>query len=97
MTDDLVNKPAHYNQGSLECIDAIREALTIEEFRGYCKGNNLKYVWREKYKGGNQDLEKAAWYLNAIPKPVEKPVEPAPDLPEATSALVERLDDGEAE
>jgi hypothetical protein len=63
---DLVNAPPHYRQGDIECIDAIRSALTDEEFRGYLKGNSMKYVWREKHKGGDQDLKKAAWYLNRI-------------------------------
>lgn len=61
MTDD-VNSPSHYTQSGIECIDAIRAALTDEEFRGYCKGNMLKYIWRERYKGGDQDLAKAATY-----------------------------------
>jgi len=63
---DLINAPPHYRQGGIECIDAIRAALTPEEFRGYCKGNAIKYVWREKHKGGDEDLKKAAWYLNRI-------------------------------
>ena len=46
---DLVNQPPHYTQG--------------EEFRGYCKGNALKYIWREKHKGGRESLAKGAWYL----------------------------------
>lgn len=61
---DMVNNPPHYNAGSVECIEAIRSALTEEEFRGYCKGNALKYVWREKHKGQDESLEKAIWYLN---------------------------------
>lgn len=61
---DMVNNPPHYNAGSIECIEAIRSALTKEEFRGYCKGNALKYVWREAHKGGNESLQKAVWYLN---------------------------------
>lgn len=60
---DLVNAPPHYRQGDIECIDAIRAALTPEEFRGYCKGNAFKYVWRERHKGGAESLAKAAWYL----------------------------------
>jgi len=63
---DLVNSPPHYRQGDIECIDAIRAALTDEEFRGYCKGNAIKYTWREKHKGGDEDLKKAAWYLDRI-------------------------------
>ena len=54
---------AHYRQGEIECIDAIRAALTDEEWRGFCKGNVLKYVWREKHKGGNDTLVKAQDYL----------------------------------
>jgi hypothetical protein len=60
---DLVNHPPHYTQGDIECIDAIRAALTPEEFKGYCKGNIFKYVWREQHKGGNESLRKANWYM----------------------------------
>ncbi len=63
MTDN-VNKPEHYRQGEIECIDAIESALTPEEFRGYCKGNALKYIWRERYKGGDESLRKAQWYID---------------------------------
>ena len=65
MTDN-VNKPEHYRQGGIECIDAIQSALTPEEFRGYCKGNALKYVWRERYKGGDESMRKAQWYLDRL-------------------------------
>lgn len=65
---DMVNQPPHYTVGGVECIDAIESALTTEEFRGYCKGNALKYAWREKHKGGDQDLKKAQWYLNRLTK-----------------------------
>ena len=55
-----------YKHGDVECIDAIRAALTPEEFRGFCKGNVLKYVWRERHKGGAEDLRKASDYLDWI-------------------------------
>ncbi len=60
---DPVNAPPHYRTGDIECIDAIESALTAEEFRGYCKGNALKYVWRERHKGQDESLKKAIWYL----------------------------------
>jgi hypothetical protein len=63
---DMVNHPPHYNKHGIECIQAIRAALTDEEFRGYIKGNVLKYTWRENYKNKNQDLQKAQWYLNKL-------------------------------
>lgn len=61
---DVVNHPPHYRQGGIECIDAIEAALTPEEFRGHCKANALKYIWREKHKGQDESLKKAIWYLN---------------------------------
>ena len=60
---DHVNHPSHYTNGDIECIDAIRAALTPEEFIGYCKGNAIKYVWREKNKNGLEDMQKAKVYL----------------------------------
>ena len=69
--EDMVNDPPHYNTGSIECIDAIQAALTPTEFRGYCKGNNLKYTWREHYKGEDEDLKKAAWYLDRLLKSID--------------------------
>ncbi len=60
--EDLVNHPKHYNQGEIECIDAIRAMLSTEEFIGYLRGNSLKYRWRFRYKNGVQDLNKAEWY-----------------------------------
>ena len=67
MKHDPVDKPQHYNQGSIECLDAIESMLTAEEFKGYCKGNIIKYVWRENYKDQNiQDLKKSNFYLNRL-------------------------------
>ena len=64
---DMVNSPAHYKLNDIECIEAIEAALTPEEFRGYCKGNSLKYTWRERYKGKSvEDLRKARWYLDRL-------------------------------
>lgn len=63
---DPVNHPTHYTAGSIECIDAIRAALTPEEFRGYCKGNIVKYIWREKHKGGDESVKKAIWYAEKM-------------------------------
>lgn len=67
MKHDPVDKPKHYNQGGVECLDAIEAALTPEEFKGYCKGNIIKYVWRENLKEQNiQDLKKSNFYLNRL-------------------------------
>ena len=66
--EDLVNNPDHYNQGEIECIDAIEAMLSKREFIGYLRGNSLKYRWRFPYKDGVQDLDKAMWYENRLHK-----------------------------
>ena len=63
---DLVNHPPHYASGAIECIEAIEAQLTPEEYRGYLKGNCVKYQWRERQKGGLESLKKAQWYLNRL-------------------------------
>ena len=63
---DNVNHPPHYTDGGIECIEAIEAQLTLEEYRGYLKGNVAKYVWREQHKGGIESLKKAQWYLNRL-------------------------------
>ena len=65
--DDVVNKPPHYNKGSIECINAIEASMTKEEFSGYLKGNVVKYLWRYKDKGKpKEDLDKSNWYLERL-------------------------------
>ena len=64
---DNVNHPAHYNQGGIECIEAIKAALG-DGFPDYLRGNVIKYLWRYKQKGGVEDLRKSAWYLDRLIK-----------------------------
>ena len=69
---DVVNKPSHYTSGNIECINAIQAALTPEEFKGFCKGNVLKYNWRCNHKNGLEDLKKSRWYLDKLIETIEK-------------------------
>ena len=64
---DTVNHPPHYNNGGMECIDYIKQVLTLEEFKGYCHGNLIKYQHRHEYKNSPiEDMEKAKWYLEKM-------------------------------
>lgn len=64
---DVVEHPEHYTQRGMECIEWIEAALTPEEFRGYLKGNILKYFWRHESKGKpQQDLDKMDWYRRKL-------------------------------
>ena len=66
LTLDNVNRPPHYGQGDIECIDYIKDILTDEELIGYYRGNVAKYLHRWRYKNGLEDLKKARWYLEAL-------------------------------
>lgn len=65
---DMVNNPAHYGQGSIECIDYIEDFLNEDEYIGYLRGNIAKYLHRWRYKNGLEDLKKAQWYLDRLIK-----------------------------
>lgn len=53
----------HYQTKKMACIDVIEAALTPEEFKGFLKGNIIKYAYREGDKDDAQlDREKAADY-----------------------------------
>lgn len=61
---DMVNHPPHYqSDNGIECIDAIRAALGREGFIAYCRGNAIKYLWRDKVNNV-EDRSKAIWYIN---------------------------------
>jgi len=64
---DVVNHPPHYKVGGIEVIDFIQAKLTPEEFRGYLKGNVLKYTSRAGHKDDvTQDIGKLVWYANKL-------------------------------
>lgn len=64
---DVVNKPDHYNNGSIEAIEYIKQQLG-ESFPAYLEGNLIKYIHRWKYKNQVEDLRKARWYLDRLIK-----------------------------
>ena len=58
---DPVTNPSHYK--GIQPIDVMRNNFTRDEYRGFLKGNILKYVMRYQDKGGLDDLKKAEQYL----------------------------------
>jgi hypothetical protein len=62
---DNIN-PEHYKSKSKETIERLQDNLTAGEFKGYLKGNILKYLDRYEHKNGVEDLKKAQWYLNKL-------------------------------
>ena len=63
--NDSIN-PNHYVFGGIETIEYLKAKLTPEEYRGFLKGNVLKYVSREAEKNGLEDLKKDKWYLDKL-------------------------------
>ena len=61
-----VNHPSHYNQGGIECIDAMIAAYGKEAVENFCLINAFKYIWRNRDKNGFEDIDKAIWYLNKV-------------------------------
>lgn len=59
-------KPDYYHKGGLDVIGFMEMKVSVEEMRGFFRGNVLKYVTRFDKKGGVKDLEKAHYYLERL-------------------------------
>lgn len=70
---DLVNHASHYNDGAIECIDALEASMRPLEYAGFLKGQVFKYIWRYRLKGKpSEDLKKARYYLDRLIQITEK-------------------------
>lgn len=58
--------PNHYKVGGMEVIDILKAKLTPEQFKGFLVGNALKYLFRCDHKNGQEDLDKALWYVTML-------------------------------
>lgn len=71
-TTDNVNNPDHYNTGTIECIEYLKDNMSREGYLGYLEGNCKKYLHRWRYKAKPvEDLKKARWYLDRLIKELE--------------------------
>lgn len=61
------NTPAHYvlEDGS-DSMDVVAKILGREQFKGFLRGNALKYLIRFEQKGGVEDLKKALDYIERL-------------------------------
>ena len=60
---DMVNAPPHYTKG-MECIDEMIEVFGKKTVAHFCLCNVWKYRKRAIYKNGQEDMDKADWYMN---------------------------------
>ena len=64
MSADNIN-PDHYKSStSLECIESMEIIFGKEAVAQFCICNAWKYIWRWKNKNGEEDLNKARWYID---------------------------------
>lgn len=71
MNDGTAKTQIHYQQAEVQFIEIAQMYLTPEEFKGFLKGNILKYALRANFKGQEQaDINKmnqyATWLVQAL-------------------------------
>ena len=70
--NDNVQHPAHYTQGGIECIEALKAATVGKTgIEAVCVANAIKYLWRFEKKNGLEDVKKAQWYINRLIQELE--------------------------
>jgi len=57
---------AHYCSKPVQPWDAMAAWMDPLEFRGFLRGNVIKYLARYRDKGGVEDLRKARHYLDRL-------------------------------
>lgn len=67
--NEMVNHPAHYNAGDVECIDALKSMVAgyTNTYQACLAWQVVKYIWRLPLKeNALQDAKKAQYYLNQL-------------------------------
>lgn len=67
MTEEgVVNHPKHYTSGKHECFDELLAMFGKDAVIDFCKCNIYKYRYRSNLKNGEEDLQKADWYMDRL-------------------------------
>lgn len=61
-----VTRQSHYMNLKIQPLMVMLNDLSNDEFKGYLKGNIIKYVLRAERKNGNEDYAKAAFYAKLL-------------------------------
>lgn len=86
-THDPIHNPSHYTNGGIEFIEVLRAKLSSDEFRGFLKGNVIKYTLRAEHKDGAQDYAKGARYAKWLAE-----VKPSPRAQSKPLLLIPNVD-----
>lgn len=58
---------SHYKDMPVEPLEVMRQVMTKDEYRGFLKGNIIKYAMRAGQKSGSdKDAEKAQHYIEFL-------------------------------
>ena len=69
---DEINKPKHYTQGTVECLDALDSMLEESSRIDFYRSQIDKYMWRLRDKGDPlKDAKKAQFYLGRLIEKLE--------------------------
>jgi hypothetical protein len=64
--DDLQVSGNHYKEMPIQPWAVMQDVLTPAEFRGFLKGNIIKYAMRAGRKEGSDDAGKAKHYMHKL-------------------------------
>jgi len=64
--DDMQVSGTHYKDMAVQPWSVMQAVLTPEEFRGFLKGNIIKYAMRQGRKDGSDDAGKAMHYKHKL-------------------------------
>jgi len=64
--DDVQVGGSHYKDMPVQPWTVMESLMTPEEFRGFLKGNIIKYAMRQGRKEGSDDANKALHYMNKL-------------------------------
>lgn len=70
----VISHPERYGgDTTYECIKVLEAWLPLEQYKGFLRGNALKYLCRVGKKDETvQELKKAKWYLEKLIEKEEK-------------------------
>lgn len=66
--EEMVNHPRHYGGDTeYECIKVLKAWMGDDEYRGFLRGNAIKYLCRVGKKDESvQELKKVKWYVEKL-------------------------------
>ena len=66
VADNIQVSGSHYKDMPIQPWALMEAVLTVEEFRGFLKGNIIKYSMRAGRKEGSDDAGKAKHYMQKL-------------------------------